>query len=79
MRPQHRLLREKSRKYMGRIVKIKLINGYTLVGKITNVKHGGIYFVPLRKSGRSRMRTSFLFFPVFIPFAAILFIKFIIF
>lgn len=79
MRLKHRSLMEKSRKYMGRIVKIRLINGYTLVGKVTRVKSGGIYFVPLRKSGHSRMKTSFLFFPIFIPFAAILFIKFIIF
>ncbi|MBA4600982.1 hypothetical protein [Thermoactinomyces mirandus] len=79
MPSRHKLLMTKSRKYMGRIVKIRLINGYTLVGKITKVKSGGIFFTPLRKTGKSRMRTSFLFFPIFIPFAAILFIKFIIF
>ncbi len=80
MRPKHRSLMEKNRKYLGRTVKIKLINGYTLIGKITKIKSGGIYIVPLRKKNRnSRIMTSFFFFPVFIPFAAILFIKFIIF
>jgi hypothetical protein len=68
----------KSRSYKGKVVRIKLISGHTITGVITGVSKGGIHFKPLRKNKDSQLKASF-FFPFFIPFAAILFIKLLIF
>ena len=78
MRTQNKHRIKKSRFYKGKVVRIKLISGHTITGVITKVNNGGIYFKPLGRTGHSQLKASF-FFPFFIPFAAILFIKFLIF
>jgi len=78
MRTKNKHWMKKSRLYKGKVVRIKLISGHTITGVITRVKSGGIYFRPVGRTGNSQLKASFLF-PFFIPFAAILFIKFLIF